>query len=150
MTYEQIRHLKSEAFKRLCGVPPETFGEMVRVLEDKAGRKRKSGRPSKLSVPDRLLMTLQYWREYRTYFHIGQSWGVNESTAHRIIRAVEDTLIQSSRFALPGKKQLYMAEHEIEVLVVDVTETTVERPKKNKNSSTLARKNGTPSSLKWS
>lgn len=58
--------------------------------------------------------------------------------------------VRPSRFALPGKKQLYMAEHEIEVLVVDVTETTVERPKKNKNSSPLARKNGTPSSLKWS
>ncbi|HAJ64425.1 MAG TPA: hypothetical protein DCP31_38650, partial [Cyanobacteria bacterium UBA8543] len=26
-------------------------------------------------------MTLEYWREYRTYFHIGQSWGVTESTA---------------------------------------------------------------------
>jgi hypothetical protein len=37
-------------------------------------------------------MTLEYLREYRTYFHIGQSWGVNESTAYRIIRRIEDTL----------------------------------------------------------
>lgn len=130
MTYKQVQHLKPEAFRRLCGVRPKTFAEMVEVLEEKARRKRKPGRPSKLSLPDQLLMTLQYWREYRTYFHIAQSWGVDESTAHRLIRSVEDTLIQSGRFALPGKKKLYAAEHEIEVLVVDVTETPVERPKK--------------------
>ncbi|MEH2211389.1 MAG: transposase family protein [Nostoc sp.] len=28
-------------------------------------------------MEDQLLMTLEYWREYRTYFHIGQSWGVS-------------------------------------------------------------------------
>lgn len=130
MTYEQVQHLKPEAFKRLCGVRPETFAEMVKVLEEKAQQKRKPGRPSKLSVANQLLMTLQYWREYRTYFHIAQSWGVNESSAHRMIQSVEDTLIQSGRFALPGKKQLYAADHQLEVLVVDVTETPVERPKK--------------------
>lgn len=150
MTYEQVRHLKPEAFKRLCGVQPETFAEMVRVLGEKVGRKRKSGRPSKLSLSDQLLMTLQYWREYRTYFHVGQSWGVNESTAYRIIRAVEDTLIQSGCFTLPGKKHLHAAEHEIEVIVVDVIETPVERPQKNRKSSILARINSTPSNLKSS
>jgi len=94
MTYEQAQHLEPEAFKRLCGVRAETFSEMVVVLEEKARGKRKLGRPSKLSIPDQLLMTLQYWREYRPYFHIAQSWGVVESTAYRIIRSVEDTLIR--------------------------------------------------------
>jgi hypothetical protein len=132
MAYKQVQHLKPEVFRRLCGARPETFAEMVAVLEEKARRKRKPGRPSKLSLPGQLLMTLQYWREYRTYFHIAQSWGVDESTAHRLIRSVEDTLIHSGRFALPGKKKLYAAEHEIEVLGVDVTETPVERPKKQR------------------
>jgi hypothetical protein len=130
MTYEQVQHLKPDTFKRLCGVRPETFAEMVTVLEEKARQKRKPGRPSKLSIPNQLLMTLQYWREYRTYFHIAQSWGVDESTAYRTIRSVEEALIGSGQFALPGKKQLYTADPETEVLVVDVTETPVERPKK--------------------
>lgn len=59
MIYEQVQHLKPEAFKRLCGVRPETFAEMVVVLEEKVRDKRKAGRPSKLSLPDQLLMTLQ-------------------------------------------------------------------------------------------
>jgi hypothetical protein len=130
MTYEQIQDLRPETFKRLCGVHPETFAEMVTVLEAKARQKRKPGRPSKLSIPNQLLMTLQYWREYRTYFHIAHSWGVDESTAHRTIRAVELALIQSGRFGLPGKKKLHAADSKIEVLVIDVTETPVERPKK--------------------
>lgn len=130
MTYEQVQDLKPEAFKRLCGIRPETFAEMVKVLEAKARQKRKPGRPSKLSIANQLLMTLQYWREYRTYFHIAQSWGVDESTAHRIIRAVETALIESGAFALPGKKKLHAADCQIKVLVIDVTETPVERPKK--------------------
>lgn len=48
MTYEQVQHLKPEAFKRLCGVGPGTFSELVAVLEEKARHKRKPGRPSKL------------------------------------------------------------------------------------------------------
>lgn len=130
MTYEQVQQLRPEACKRLYGGLPETLAEMVTVLEAKARQQRKPGRPPKLSIPNRLLMTLQYGREYRTYFHIAQSWEVDESTAHRTIRAVEDTIIRSGRFALPGEKKLHAADHEIEVLVVDVTETAMARPKK--------------------
>lgn len=31
------------------------------------------GREPKLCLPDRLLLTLMYWREYRTQFHICQT-----------------------------------------------------------------------------
>jgi hypothetical protein len=78
-------------------------------------------------------------REYRTYFHIGQSWGVNESTAYRIIRKIEDTLVSSRAFTLPGKKKLQQPNYQLGVVVVDVTETPIERPKKNKNSSTAGK-----------
>lgn len=32
MTYDAVKHLKPEQFKRLCGVPPETFNQMVEVV----------------------------------------------------------------------------------------------------------------------
>lgn len=66
MTYEQTKHLKSEDFKRLCGVRPETKAQMVAVMLEQATRKRKPGRPNKLSIEDQLLLSLEYWREYRT------------------------------------------------------------------------------------
>ncbi|PPE03240.1 hypothetical protein HCUR_01321 [Holospora curviuscula] len=39
-------------------------------------KKGKVGRKKKLILKDRLLMALEYIREYRTYFHISQSYGV--------------------------------------------------------------------------
>jgi hypothetical protein len=43
---------------------------------------------------------------------------------------VENTLVKSGKFSLPGKKALYGDESEIEVVLVDVMESQVERPKK--------------------
>jgi len=37
-------------------------------------------------LEDRLLMTLEYLREYRTYFHLGQSYGLSESACYRSCR----------------------------------------------------------------
>lgn len=112
--------------------------------------KQKTGRPGKLSLEDQLLMTLEYLREYRTYFHIGQSWGVNESTAYRITRKIEDTLMASRAFTLPGKKKLQTTDTKIEVVVVDVTETPIERPKKNKKAFSVAKRKPTHLSHKSS
>ena len=144
MTYEQVQSLKPEAFKRLCGVGSTTFAEMVSVLEKQKRKKRKPGRPPKLSLEAQVLLALQYWREYRTYFHIAQSWNINESTAFRIVRHVEDTLIRSGRFSLPGKKALLQPDSVLEVVVVDVTESPVERPKKNNDKCFRAKKSITP------
>ena len=134
MNYEQVKTLKPTEFKRLCGVYPDTFKDMVTVLKAEKVWQKKTGRPSKLSTEDQLLITLEYWREYRTYFHLGNSWGVNESTAYRIVRKVENILIKSGLFNLPGKKALLESNSEIEVIVVDVSEQEIERPKKKQKS----------------
>ncbi|MBW4558822.1 MAG: transposase family protein [Trichormus sp. ATA11-4-KO1] len=52
---------------------------MLEIVRSQQGTKQKTGRPGKLSLEDQLLMTWEYWREYRTYFHIGQTWGVSEA-----------------------------------------------------------------------
>ena len=49
----------------------------------------------------------------------------------RIIRKIEDTLTKSRAFTLPGKKKLATSNHQLQVVVVDVTESPIERPKKN-------------------
>lgn len=144
MSYEQVKDLSPAGFKRYCGVRPETFRKMVEVVSGQLSRKRRvSGRPTKLSVEDQVLMTLEYWREYRTFFHIAQSWGLHESSVWRTIRRVENILTKSRAFKLPGKKKLQPADHEIEFVVVDVAETPVERPKKSRSLTTAAKRSGT-------
>jgi hypothetical protein len=81
MKYEQAQHLKPGEFKRFWAVKAKTFKHMVEIVQQHSQQKKKTGRPGKISREDQVLMTLEYWREYRTYFHIGQSWGVTESTA---------------------------------------------------------------------
>jgi len=74
MRYEIIQTLKDEDFKRSTGVSRAMFEKMVSVV--KAGL-RDFGRTPKFIREDQLLMTLMYWREYRTEFHIGLTYDLN-------------------------------------------------------------------------
>jgi hypothetical protein len=114
---------------------------MARYLgEAKALQKAKGGKPNGLCIEDQLLMMLSYWREYRTYFHVGQTYGVSESQAYRIIRWCEDTLKNAKFFKLPGRKAVVSGEPAFEVVLIDATETPIERPKKDSADITLARR----------
>lgn len=141
MKYDQIKELNNENFRRLTGVMHSTFKKMVEILrEAHIPIKAKGGRTSKLKIEDKLLLTLEYMREYRTYFHIAQSYGVSESTAFKHARWVEDTLIKHPDFSLPGRKALLKNDMEYEVILIDATETPIERPKKTKKTSILAKR----------
>lgn len=129
--YDHIKGLGDEDFRRLTGVKRATFKRMILLLLDaEKVQKKKSGRSNKLSMEDRLLLTLEYLREYRTYFHIANSYGIHETTAIRISRWVEEVLIKSQEFSLPGRKALLKSDMEYEVILVDATESACERPKK--------------------
>ncbi len=76
MKFCQIEHETQEKFRRLTGIKRTTFDLMVSLLNKAEEQlKAQGGKPNKLSVEDRLLMTLEYLREYRTYFHISRSYG---------------------------------------------------------------------------
>ena len=134
MKFEKAKQLEDEKFRRLTGVKRRTFNKMVWILEQSIKkRKINSGRKKKLSLENSLLMTLEYMREYRTYFHISQSYGVSESSAYKTVKWIEDTLSKHPDFALPGRKALLKSDIEYEVVLVDATETPIERPKKTKS-----------------
>jgi len=65
MSYEQVEDLPPAEFKRYCGVQPQTFHKMVEIISTHLNKMRRvSRRPTKLSVEDQVLTTLEYWREY--------------------------------------------------------------------------------------
>src|SRR5580693_7695712 len=129
--YRKIKKLKPAEFRRLTGVRPNTFQEMVAILQEaETKRMGKGGKPQRLKLEDRLLMALEYLREYRTYFHLGQSYGLSESACYRSCRWIEDVLIKSGTFSLPGKKALLKSDTEFEVILIDAAESPIERPKK--------------------
>lgn len=140
MTYKKVKNLKAEDFKRLTGVHFETFNQMVEIVKQAEKLRKKTGRPPKLRIEDQILMVLEYLRKYRTFFHLGANWGINESTAYRIIQKIENILIQAPQLKLPGKKRLIQEECPLEAVVIDVSETPIEKPKKNKKAIIAARK----------
>lgn len=132
MKYECIQKLNPRAFKRRFGVRRKTFKSMVKTIKSFQQINKHSHRGAKpvLEIEEQVLVTLEYWREYRTYFHIATSWGVSESTICRIVHRIESELMQSGMFRLPGKKALLQGLSQPEVVVMDVTETPIERPKR--------------------
>ena len=98
----------------------------------KCKQKASGGKPNTLGIEDQLLMMLEYWREYRTYFHIGQTYGISESAAYRNIKWCENALAKSKAFRLPGRKAVVASEQAFDIVLIDATETPIERPKKAK------------------
>ncbi|SPR13695.1 IS5 family transposase ISOt6 [Orientia tsutsugamushi] len=97
---------------------------MVDILRRADGLKESKGRKNKLNLEEQLLMVL----EYRTYFHIGQNYGISESLTYRAVKWVEDTLVKHPNFALSGSKALMKSDMNYEVVLIDATESPIERP----------------------
>lgn len=141
--WEHIQALPAHQFRRLTGVKTATFTLMVEIVQAAETSKKKSGKPHKLSSEDRVLLALEYLRDYPTYLRLSVNWGVHESTAKRIQNRVENLLMNDQRFHVLGKKRLL--EHpELDVVVVDASERPVEKPKKINVSSTVVRRSSTP------
>lgn len=136
-------NLKEKDYQRLLGVKKATFDKMLAILK-KAYKQEHlmGGRPPKLSVLDKLIIMLGYYREYRPMVNIAFDYGVAKSTICESIKWIEFTLIKSGEFSLPSKRKL-MDSAQIGVILVDATECEIERPQKNKDATTPARKRST-------
>jgi len=129
-------------FKRLYGVKPDTFDKMLEILQKEYDKMHKAGgAPPKLSVKDKLTVTLKYLREYRTMESIAFDYGVRKSTVCESIQWVENTLEKDTTFKLPGKKVLEEASGDIEYIIVDVTESPIQRPKEGQKEYYSGKKN---------
>jgi predicted DNA-binding protein YlxM (UPF0122 family) len=132
-------------FKRLYGVKPETFEKMKEILQKEYNKLHKAGgSPPKLAVKDKLMVTLKYYREYRTMESIGAEYGVSKSTICESIQWVENTLEKDKTFKLSDKKVLKKASESIEYIVVDVTESPVQRPEKGQKEYYSGKKSAIP------
>jgi hypothetical protein len=132
MKWKELQDRSTSCFQRLTGVKRTTFAKMLEVVSAiPLGRPDLRGRPCLLGAEDQLLAMLMYHREYRTFFHIAADFGISEAQCWRTVRRMEDYLVGSGAFRLPGKGELKgSAGQGWEVVVVDATESPVERPKK--------------------
>jgi hypothetical protein len=147
MNWETISLLQGKKFRRYTGLYRRTYDEMlICVRQAKLARKKHptKGVSSTLSIEDQLLMTVMYWREYRSQGHLAVDYGISQSAVSRTIRDIEDILIKSGEFSIPGRKSLRTKDGQYEVVIVDVCESPTERPKKNKSANIVAKRNDIP------
>src|SRR6476660_5509299 len=133
MRFDSVKELKGEVFRRLTGIQRNTFEAMAAVLSDaKCKQKAAGGKPNTLSVENQLLMVLEYWREYRTYFHIGQAYGISESAAYRNINGAKTRWPKANPFGYRAARAVAASDRAFDVVLIDATETPIERPKKQR------------------
>ena len=149
-TYKSLAEKPAREFKRLTGVKHSTFLVMVDAIKPFIFKRQKKGGPRfTWSIEDMLLMTLTYWREYRTYFHIAGDYNLCESQCFRTIKIIESALLQDQRFHLKGKHTLLNKKDEHRYSIIDVSESPIERPQKkgektSKNTTILAKRSVIP------
>ena len=127
---ERINNLKEDAYQEVFGVKKYVFEKMLDILQKKFNEEHmRGGHPTKLSILDKLVITLSYFREYRTMQHIAFDYEVSKSTICESIQWVEKTLIKSKQFKLPSKRKFREC-LKCETVIIDATECLIERPKK--------------------
>lgn len=67
------------------GLTPRAFGKLVTVLRREGADAPLRGRPWRLSLEDRVLLVVAYWRTNLTLRQLGPLFGVSKSAADRII-----------------------------------------------------------------
>jgi hypothetical protein len=101
--FDKALEMDEAYFQRLCGFSKKTMPKMVAILREAYAAKHKRRGRSKLDVADMLILACKYWREYATYFSLANEYGAAESAAYATVW-VENVLIKSGKFGLPGKK----------------------------------------------
>ncbi|WP_342253449.1 transposase family protein [Spiroplasma endosymbiont of Zeiraphera isertana] len=127
------KYKDDQEFYSLVGIKPQTFYKMFEILKiAESKQKYYGGRKNKIVIEECLLMTLEYWKDYSSYRVIAKRYNISHTSCIRNIFWIENILIKSGIFNLPGKKDLTKNKGtNNNLLAIDATETPIERIKKN-------------------
>lgn len=127
----KIHKISQEIFQRLSGVSKKNFEDMINVLEEswetQEKSKHKQGRPHEIGgLKEHLLLLLIAYRSYLTQEFLGfLLFNVDKSTICRSLKRIEKISLDT----LGIKKNKELKKEELEALIVDCTEQSIERPK---------------------
>ena len=132
--YAQLSTNKPEEFLRTVGMLLEDFLHLYRKLKVYLGEQkninpltRRGRKDSKLTLEDRLLLTLYYIRHYPTFINLAAIFDISESYCHKIYTRTARVLAKVEK--LPSRKALL--EDSTASVVIDVSEQPIERPVKD-------------------
>jgi hypothetical protein len=141
--YEKLKKLNDKEFKLITGVTREVFIKMLVLLKKRYAEEHKQGGQPGLPVELKLTLALEYWREYRSFRHMANDHQISKTAINDAVIWVENVLIESDEFRLKNLKERFKPgeESEIKVVLIDVEEQPIERPKYNQKDSYSGKKN---------
>ena len=141
--FETIKNQKPDSFLREVGVSLDKFILVLKKVTDNIKQHhekyplKKRGRKSSLCLEDMLLLTFYYLRHYMTLAQLGKDFGISESYACKIYHRMTSILIN----VLDLKSRSELMNSNLEVILIDVTEQPIERPKKGQKAYYSGKKN---------
>jgi hypothetical protein len=158
--YEKIELLDEKEFKMITGVTRKVFWDMLGVLIRKYEDEHIRGGQPGMAVELRLTLALEYWREYRTFRHMANDHQISKTEINRAVMWVENVLSESEEFKLVDLKERFAdkkedesneeeSDAESDIVLIDVTEQPIERPKYEQEKSYSGKKNNTQRNTKY-
>ncbi len=96
-----VNSQSSDSFLRDVGISRETFfyilDKVSAYIENEKRRqpmKRRGKKSQSLTLADKLLLTLEYFRHYPTFAKLGQNFGISESYANKIYHKILNILLK--------------------------------------------------------
>ena len=140
MSHTERLRRSPKAFRQLTGITPVVFDQLLADLtpryeqaeakrKNRPGRQRQpgAGRKHALSLADRLLMLLIYYRTYTTHVFLGFLFGVDDSAVSRNINPLQPLL--AGIFRIP-ERRIKLEPEEMRELFFDATERPTRRPER--------------------
>lgn len=147
--YEKLLR-KPSLFRMFTGLSIDEFDKLVADLapvslaraakrSSRRPRQRKpgAGRKVKLSLADRVLLTLLYYRTYVTQEFVGFLFSVDKGTVSRKVQEI--SLCMAGVFRIPETK-MRIDPDDLAAVFVDATEQAVNRPKRKQRRSYSGKK----------
>ena len=102
-SYLWLKKLPKKQFKRLVGVTFKVYKLMVKVLEAHEAGKTAGGK-SKLSPEDKVLMTLQYLREYPSLLRLAIDWAFTNQQPNASLPKLKNCCYKAKTFICQAEK----------------------------------------------
>ena len=129
----KLLQAKPQVYKRLFGIDFVQLEDVLAKVQNRIAQYlaenplSKRGIGAELSIPNQLLLTFEYLRQYPTFLSLGFSYGIAESYYHKIFHKMRAVLAEV--VGLKNPEQLTYKE--VKTVIIDVTVQPIERPQKD-------------------
>ena len=118
-------------FSRITGITPSLFKEVIEKVKpewkNQQTQKTKTGRPYQLNtLENQLVALLMYYRVYVSQEYIGWLFNAYKATICRAFKRLTPLLAR----VIHIKKARKLSQEDLEILIVDATEQSIQRPGK--------------------